>query len=72
MSMTEVGARRPATSRDVAEHAGLSRSTVSQVLNGYGDRFSAETRARVLAAASNLDYRPSQAARALVTGGSAM
>lgn len=59
---------RPATSHDVARHAGLSRSTVSQVLNGYGERFSSETRDRVLSAASSLDYRPSAAGRALVTG----
>lgn len=56
------------TSRDVAALAGLSRSTVSQVLNGYGDRFNEETRNRVTAAAESLNYRPSRAGRALKTG----
>jgi len=45
----------------------VSRSTVSQVLNG-DIRFPAETRARVMAAAERLNYRPSRAGRALVTG----
>lgn len=53
---------------DVARHAGLSRSTVSQVLNGNVDRFTQETRERVEAAAAELGYRPSRAGRALVTG----
>ena len=56
------------TSRDVADLAGLSRSTVSQVLNGYGDRFNEETRNRVTSAAQRLNYRPSRAGRALKTG----
>jgi len=60
------GARR-ATSADVAEHAGVSRSTVSQILNG-DERFPLKTRERVHAAAAALDYRPSRAGRALVTG----
>lgn len=59
---------RSATTRDVAKLAGLSRSTVSQVLNGYGDRFHEETRNRVTAAAERLNYRPSRAGRALKTG----
>ncbi|MFE5671019.1 LacI family DNA-binding transcriptional regulator [Agromyces sp. NPDC056523] len=58
---------RQATSFDVARAAGVSRSTVSQVLNGDG-RFPAETRAKVIAAAEGLNYRPSRAGRALVTG----
>ena len=57
-----------ATSLDVARHAGLSRSTVSQVLNGNHERFPAETRERVETAAAALGYRPSRAGRALVTG----
>ncbi|MEV1005303.1 LacI family DNA-binding transcriptional regulator [Nonomuraea sp. NPDC050202] len=56
------------TSWDVADLAGLSRSTVSQVLNGHGDRFNEETRNRVTAAAERLNYRPSRAGRALKTG----
>ena len=63
-------AERPqrATSLDVARRAGLSRSTVSQVLNGNHERFPAETRERVETAAAELGYRPSRAGRALVTG----
>lgn len=59
---------RRATSLDVARRAGLSRSTVSQILNGNHERFPAETRERVEAAAAELGYRPSRAGRALVTG----
>jgi DNA-binding LacI/PurR family transcriptional regulator len=55
------------TSFDVAREAGVSRSTVSQILNGDG-RFPEETRSRVRAAADALGYRPSRAGRALVTG----
>lgn len=58
---------RRATSKDVAARAGVSRSTVSQILNG-DERFPPETRARVRAAAEALNYRPSRAGRALVTG----
>nr|WP_314840784.1 LacI family DNA-binding transcriptional regulator [uncultured Microbacterium sp.] len=58
---------RRATSKDVAASAGVSRSTVSQILNG-DERFPEETRARVRAAAETLNYRPSRAGRALVTG----
>jgi len=64
----EASARRRVTGKDVAAHAGLSRSTVSQVLNGFGHRFPVETRERVEAAARELGYRPSKAGRALVTG----
>jgi DNA-binding LacI/PurR family transcriptional regulator len=63
----EVQPERRATSKDVAAKAGVSRSTVSQILNG-DDRFPEETRARVVAAAEALRYRPSRAGRALVTG----
>lgn len=51
----------------MAASAGVSRSTVSQILNG-DERFPEETRARVRAAAEALNYRPSRAGRALVTG----
>ena len=56
-----------ARSEDVARVAGVSRPTVSQILNGRG-RFSAATIERVRAIAAELDYRPSAAARSLATG----
>jgi DNA-binding LacI/PurR family transcriptional regulator len=59
---------KPATSADVARHAGVSRTTVSHVLNGQGDRFPEETRQRVRAAAAELHYVPSPAGRALANG----
>lgn len=58
---------RPAVLMDVAVLAGVSAMTVSRVLNAP-DRVRAETRARVMAAVRELDYRPNQAARQLVTG----
>ena len=57
-----------ATSADVAKLAGLSRTTVSQILNGNDGRFPQETRDRVAAAAAELNYRPWRAGRALVSG----
>jgi len=57
-----------ATSWDVARLAGVSRSTVSQILNGNDERFPQETRDRVRAAAAELAYRPSRAGRSLVSG----
>lgn len=52
---------------DVAKLCGVSKMTVSRVLNGR-PRVSPQTRARVLAAMAELNYRPHSAARALVTG----
>ena len=52
--------RRP-TMTDVAQAAGVSQTTVSMVLNQVsGARLSADTRARVLAAAVDLGYRLSR------------
>ncbi|MGW6860301.1 LacI family DNA-binding transcriptional regulator [Streptomyces xanthophaeus] len=57
------------TSADVARLAGVSRATVSFVLNDtQGHRVSAATRARVLDAASQLGYVPHAAARSLRAG----
>jgi DNA-binding LacI/PurR family transcriptional regulator len=64
----ETKANKQPTSFDVARKAGVSRATVSHVLNGQGERFPEETRAKVLSAAKELNYRPSPAGRALVTG----
>ncbi len=56
-----------ATIRSVAVAAGVSMSTVSNVLSGRHEQMAAETRERVLAAIASLDYRPNHAARSLVT-----
>jgi len=61
--------RTRATSRDVAERAGVSRTTVSFVLNDVGRaNISDETRRRVRQAAEDLGYVPHAAARALAGG----
>lgn len=52
--------------RDVAARAGVSRQTVSRVLNEHPD-VAPETRERVLAAVVELGYRMNNAARALGT-----
>ncbi|WP_129339572.1 LacI family DNA-binding transcriptional regulator [Cellulomonas endophytica] len=57
------------TSADVARASGVSRTTVSYVLNGTpGTTISPATRRRVLDAAERLGYAPSAAARALRRG----
>ena len=53
-----------ATIEDVAARSGVSTATVSRVLSGSAPA-RPETRERVLAAARELDYRPSGIARAL-------
>src|SRR5262245_19561299 len=60
---------RRVTSADVARRAGLSRATVSYVLNNTPHQAIPElTRERVLAAAAELGYTPSAAARTLRSG----
>lgn len=62
-------ATRRATSADVALAAGVSRTTVSFVLNDKpGYSIPAETRRRVFEAAERLDYRPRASARSLAAG----
>lgn len=57
------------TSLDVAKRAGVSRSTVSMVINNYqAITLSAATRERVLKAAAELGYAPNSAGRNLVRG----
>lgn len=57
------------TSWDVARRAGVSRSTVSMVLNkSNAVVLSEETRKRVTAVAAELGYKPNSAARMLVRG----
>lgn len=58
----------PATTSDIARAAGVSRATVSHVLNNHRGKFSAETESRVLAALEQLKYRPSMGGRALANG----
>lgn len=58
-----------ATAKEVAELAGISRTTVSFVLNNVpGMRISEETRRRVLEAARQLNYHPDATARRMVSG----
>ena len=57
------------TSADVARESGVSRTTVSYVLNGTeGTSISDATRRRVLETAARLGYAPSAAARTLRSG----
>jgi LacI family transcriptional regulator len=57
----------PATIADVARRARVSTATVSRVLAGMGGA-RPETRDRILAAAHELEYRPSAVARSLRQG----
>lgn len=62
-------ARPRVTQRQVAGEAGVSRTTVSLVLNDVPDaHISVETRQRVLEAAQRLNYYPDAAARRLASG----
>ena len=60
-------AKRQVTSEDVAKHAGVSRTTVSLVLNDvHNIKISPETRQRVFDSAAELGYVPNAMAQALV------
>ena len=59
-----------ATLDDVARSAGVSRATAARALGGYGSA-SAAARARVLAAAEALRYRPNAVARSMKSGSTA-
>ena len=58
------------TMKDIALEAGVSRPTVSLILNGRGTglRISDATRLRVHETAERLGYRPNELARAMITG----
>ncbi len=56
------------TIKDVAKLAGVSVQTVSNVINNNTERFSAETRARVLDAIAKLNYQPNRAAQYMRSG----
>ena len=66
MSDTSSDQRRTVGVREVAARAGVSRQTVSRVLNDHPE-VAAETRERVIAAMAELGYRMNNAARALGT-----
>jgi len=55
------------TSEMVAKKAGVSRATVSLVLNGHLNRVSDETRKKVLKVMDELEYRPNLLARTMKT-----
>lgn len=57
--------------KDVAELAGVNRSTVSRIINGEG-KFKAETKRKVEEAMKALNYRPSAIARSLATSSTNM
>jgi LacI family transcriptional regulator len=61
--------KRPPTMSDIARQAGVSRTTVSFVLNNHvsSASISAETKDRVLEVAKKLSYRPNLAAKVLHT-----
>jgi len=60
--------RKRVTSKDVAEKVGVSRTTVSLVLNNVqGIQISPETRQKVIDAAKELGYVPDATAQALVS-----
>jgi DNA-binding LacI/PurR family transcriptional regulator len=62
-------ANRRITAKDVAAQAGVSRTTVSYVLNNVeAANISEETRQRVLTVAEELGYVPDAAAQALASG----
>ncbi|MEE1650631.1 LacI family DNA-binding transcriptional regulator [Brachybacterium sp. J144] len=65
------GRHRPPRLRDVAELAGVSIKTVSNVVNDY-PHVKPETRERVQAAIAQVGYRPQVAAQQLRTGSSGM
>jgi LacI family transcriptional regulator len=55
------------TLEEIAKHAGVSRSTVSRVMNNHPN-VDQETRERVLSVAEKLNYQPNIAARGLAAG----
>jgi len=59
--------KQPVTLKTLAEHLGLSRTTLSMILNDVPDatRFPEETRRRVVETAKEIGYRPNYFARSL-------
>ena len=56
------------TRKDIAAKVGVSVSTVGMILDGYGQRYSETTRAKVLEVAETMGYRPNLVGRSLRTG----
>lgn len=56
----------PVTLEDIARALNISKMTVSRAINNHPE-ISKETRARILATAQKMNYRPNQFARALMT-----
>jgi LacI family transcriptional regulator, galactose operon repressor len=56
----------PTTLEDIARALNVSKMTVSRAINNHPE-ISRDTRARILAAARKMNYRPNQFARALTT-----
>ncbi|MGY3704635.1 LacI family transcriptional regulator [Vagococcus martis] len=54
------------TIKEIAAISGVSTTTVSQILNNKGQRFSEETRKRVLKAVEEYDYNPDYFAKNMV------
>jgi len=52
---------------DVAQHAGVSKSTISQYLNGRFDYMSKKTKTRIESSIATLNYIPNSIARSLKT-----
>lgn len=70
-----VTTRKRPTQLDVARLAGVSRTAVSFVLHGNGERaipISEETRQRILSAARELNYSPDPVAQMLARGSNAL
>lgn len=65
--VSHAGLGHPITLRKLAEHLGLSRTTISMILNDVPEatRFPKETRQRVVESAKKLGYRPNYFARSL-------
>ena len=69
MQAMSTSLKSPPTSSEVARRAGVSRTTVSFVLNNVRDQgISEATREKVLTAAREIGYEPNAAARSLAGG----
>src|ERR1700719_1169391 len=64
---SQANSGRRITLKELAEHLGLSRTTISMILNDVPEaiRFPEETRQRVVDTAKKLGYRPNYFARSL-------